>query len=52
MVRSGRHPGVHSQAVQLNVELSYARNLSLRVYDNGVGIDSHFIQGGTHGWGC
>jgi signal transduction histidine kinase len=34
-----RNAGVHSQAAHLQVELTYAEELLLRVHDNGVGID-------------
>jgi signal transduction histidine kinase len=31
------------------VELSYAQDLSLRIYDNGVGIDPDIVQRGKPG---
>jgi signal transduction histidine kinase/ligand-binding sensor domain-containing protein len=34
-----RNACVHSQATELRVELSYAQDLNLRIYDNGLGID-------------
>jgi signal transduction histidine kinase/ligand-binding sensor domain-containing protein len=44
-----RNACVHSQATQLRVELSYAQDLSLRICDNGVGIDSHIVHRGKRG---
>jgi ligand-binding sensor domain-containing protein/signal transduction histidine kinase len=44
-----RNACVHSQATHLRVELSYAQDLSLRICDNGVGIDSDIIHGGRPG---
>jgi signal transduction histidine kinase/ligand-binding sensor domain-containing protein len=44
-----RNASMHSQATQLRVELSYAHDLSLRVYDNGVGIDPDIVQRGKPG---
>ena len=34
----------HSLATELKVELNYAQDLTLRVYDNGVGIDSSVVN--------
>jgi signal transduction histidine kinase/ligand-binding sensor domain-containing protein len=44
-----RNASVHSQATQLRVELSYAQELSLRIYDNGVGIDPDIVHRGRLG---
>jgi signal transduction histidine kinase len=44
-----RNACVHSQASQLLVELTYARDLVLRVSDNGVGIDPSFAERGKEG---
>jgi signal transduction histidine kinase/ligand-binding sensor domain-containing protein len=44
-----RNACVHSHATQLKVELSYAQDLSLRVCDNGVGIDSDIVHRGKPG---
>ncbi len=40
---------VHSQATQLRVELSYAQDLSLRICDNGAGIDPDIMHRGKPG---
>jgi signal transduction histidine kinase/ligand-binding sensor domain-containing protein len=40
---------VHSQAAQLQVELTYAEDLILRVKDNGVGIDPAIVSEGKPG---
>jgi signal transduction histidine kinase/ligand-binding sensor domain-containing protein len=44
-----RNASVHSQATQLRVELSYAQDLSLRICDNGLGIDPDFLHHGKPG---
>ena len=44
-----RNAGVHSRATQLRVELSYAQDLSLRISDNGIGIDPDILQRGKPG---
>jgi signal transduction histidine kinase len=44
-----RNASVHSQATQLRVELSYAQDLSLRVCDNGAGIDPGILHRGKPG---
>jgi ligand-binding sensor domain-containing protein len=44
-----RNASVHSQATQLRVELSYAQDLSLRISDNGSGIDSDILHRGRQG---
>jgi signal transduction histidine kinase/ligand-binding sensor domain-containing protein len=44
-----RNACVHSQASQLRVELTYARDLVLRVTDNGVGIDPSVVERGKEG---
>jgi signal transduction histidine kinase/ligand-binding sensor domain-containing protein len=44
-----RNACVHSQATQLRVELSYAQDLSLRMSDNGVGIDPDIVHRGKPG---
>ena len=44
-----RNACVHSRATQLRVELSYAQDLGLRIYDNGVGIDPDIVSRGKPG---
>ncbi|HTD72320.1 MAG TPA: two-component regulator propeller domain-containing protein [Steroidobacteraceae bacterium] len=44
-----RNSCVHSHATQLRVELSYAQDLSLRICDNGAGIDSDILNRGKSG---
>jgi signal transduction histidine kinase len=44
-----RNACVHSQATQLSVELSYAQDLSLRIRDNGFGIDPDIVRRGKQG---
>src|SRR4029077_18269161 len=44
-----RNACVHSQAPQLRVELSYAQDLSLRIRDNGAGIDPDIVRRGKPG---
>jgi signal transduction histidine kinase/ligand-binding sensor domain-containing protein len=44
-----RNACVHSQASRLQVELTYAQDLALRVSDNGVGIDPQVADGGKKG---
>ena len=44
-----RNACVHSRATQLTLELSYAQDLSLRVADNGVGIDPEIVRRGKSG---
>ena len=44
-----RNACVHSQATQLRVELSYAEDLGLRIFDNGAGIDPDIVQRGKLG---
>jgi len=44
-----RNASVHSHATQLRVELSYAQDLSLRIHDNGAGIDSDIVDRGKPG---
>jgi signal transduction histidine kinase/ligand-binding sensor domain-containing protein len=44
-----RNACVHSQAAQLQVELTYADDLILRVNDNGVGIDPAIVSEGRQG---
>jgi signal transduction histidine kinase len=44
-----RNACVHSRATQLRVELSYAQDLSLRICDNGVGIDPDIVHRGRPG---
>ena len=39
----------HSSASQLEVELSYAQDLTLRVNDNGVGMEPAVVRGGREG---
>jgi signal transduction histidine kinase len=40
---------VHSLATRLDVELRYDRDLTLRVVDNGVGIDPSVAESGKAG---
>jgi signal transduction histidine kinase/ligand-binding sensor domain-containing protein len=44
-----RNACVHSRATQLRVELSYAQDLSLRIADNGAGIDPDIVRRGKQG---
>ena len=44
-----RNACVHSRATQLQVELTYARDLALRISDNGVGIDPAIADRGKQG---
>jgi signal transduction histidine kinase/ligand-binding sensor domain-containing protein len=44
-----RNACVHSRASQLKVELSYAQDLSLRIHDNGTGIDPDILRRGRRG---
>jgi signal transduction histidine kinase len=44
-----RNACVHSRATRLEVELSYAQDLSLRVRDNGSGINPDFVHAGKQG---
>jgi signal transduction histidine kinase/ligand-binding sensor domain-containing protein len=44
-----RNACVHSQASQLQVELTYDHDLALRMSDNGVGMDSAFVDRGKDG---
>jgi signal transduction histidine kinase/ligand-binding sensor domain-containing protein len=44
-----RNACVHSQATQLRVDLSYAQDLTLRIYDNGMGIDPDILRRGKRG---
>ena len=44
-----RNACVHSQAPRLQVELTYAEDLILRVHDNGVGIAPAIADGGREG---
>ncbi len=44
-----RNASAHSHATQLKVELSYAQDLSLRICDNGVGIDPDIVHRGKPG---
>ena len=44
-----RNACVHSHATQLRVELSYAQDLSLRICDNGTGIDPVILHRGKQG---
>ncbi len=44
-----RNACVHSKATQLRVELSYAQDLSLRIYDDGAGIGSDILHRGKPG---
>jgi signal transduction histidine kinase len=41
-----RNACVHSRATQLSVELSFAHDVSLRISDNGAGIDSDILHRG------
>jgi signal transduction histidine kinase len=44
-----RNACVHSKATQLQVELTYADDLVLRIRDNGVGIDHAIVNEGKEG---
>lgn len=44
-----RNACAHSQATRLQVDLTYADDLSLRVRDNGVGIDPSIMDEGKEG---
>jgi signal transduction histidine kinase len=44
-----RNACVHSHATQLKVDLSYAQDLSLRICDNGTGIDPDILHRGKQG---
>jgi ligand-binding sensor domain-containing protein/signal transduction histidine kinase len=44
-----RNACVHSKATQLRVELSYAQDLSLRIWDNGTGIGPDILHRGKPG---
>ena len=44
-----RNACLHSQASQLQVELTYAHDLSLRVSDNGIGMDPAVVDRGREG---
>jgi signal transduction histidine kinase len=44
-----RNACVHSKASRLEVELRYARDLGVRVSDNGIGIDPAVIDSGKEG---
>jgi signal transduction histidine kinase/ligand-binding sensor domain-containing protein len=44
-----RNACTHSEATQLQVELTYAEDLVLRIRDNGVGIDPAIVNGGKAG---
>jgi len=44
-----RNACVHSHATLLSVDLAYAQDLSLRVADNGVGIDPDVVHRGKQG---
>ena len=44
-----RNACLHSQAKQLDVALTYARDLTLRVRDNGIGMDAVVLDKGRDG---
>jgi len=44
-----RNACLHSSATQLAIELRYSRELTLRVSDNGIGIDSSITDKGKDG---
>lgn len=39
----------HSRATHLNIELSYDRDVTLRINDNGIGIDAAMLDKGKAG---
>jgi signal transduction histidine kinase/ligand-binding sensor domain-containing protein len=44
-----RNAFVHSEATRLEVELTYAQDLTVRVKDNGIGIDPNVLATGKEG---
>jgi signal transduction histidine kinase len=44
-----RNAYTHSRASRLDVELRYAQDLTLRVRDNGIGIDHATVESGKNG---
>jgi signal transduction histidine kinase len=44
-----RNASLHSRASSLEVEISYAQDLTLRVKDNGAGIDPTILDQGKQG---
>src|ERR1700674_167055 len=44
-----RNAGSHSRGTKLSVELIYARDLVVRVRDNGIGIDREIFAKGKKG---
>jgi signal transduction histidine kinase/ligand-binding sensor domain-containing protein len=44
-----RNACTHSSATRLDVDLSYDRDLTVRVMDNGIGIDAAFVDEGKPG---
>jgi signal transduction histidine kinase len=44
-----RNAAAHSGASQLNIELRYSQDLTLRVRDNGIGIDPQVLDRGRAG---
>jgi signal transduction histidine kinase len=44
-----RNACAHAQASRVQVDLGYARDLALRVTDNGLGIDQTVLHGGKEG---
>ncbi|MPY88398.1 MAG: hypothetical protein GEU99_10775 [Luteitalea sp.] len=44
-----RNAYAHSKATRLDIEIEYARDLFLRITDNGIGIDPAIAGSGKHG---
>jgi signal transduction histidine kinase len=44
-----RNACVHAQASRIEVALEYGHDLTLRIRDNGIGIDAAVLEGGKDG---
>ncbi len=44
-----RNACLHSHGTRLEVQLRYSRDLSLRIHDNGIGINSNILANGKEG---